>query len=112
MVIEPQAAARHVGHVGQHVVRSDFDQPVLQVLRMDELVFIDDTGFDEQDGADEAVEIGSGQQTHSAFSVQWLPVDARTPRIEGFFCFGGIGATLTGVFAGMESAGDGRRPME
>jgi len=64
MVVKPEAAARNVGHVGQNVVVGNFDQTVLQILGVDEFVFVDDSFFDQQDGAGQAVKIRTRYEAH------------------------------------------------
>ncbi len=64
MVVKPQTAALHKGHIGQTVVFIYFHQTVLQILGVGKFPVVNDSGFLQQCAAGKAVKIGTCNQSH------------------------------------------------
>jgi hypothetical protein len=62
VVIESQARAGNIGQVGGDVAIGDLDEPVLHVLRMDELDLVEDPELFQQCGTDQPVEVAAGDE--------------------------------------------------
>ena len=61
-MVEGEADAGDVGQVGRDVAGVDLDLAVLHVLGMDEQDVVEQSELLEQRGADEAVEVGAGDE--------------------------------------------------
>ena len=65
VVVEGQTDARHIGEVGGDVPLADLDLAVLHVLRVNEEDVLEEVVLLEQGGADEAVEVGPGDEAET-----------------------------------------------
>src|SRR6185295_14941251 len=71
VVVEPEAAALHVGQIDDDVLGVARDLSVLDVLRMGEADFGDLLDQTDENGAGETVEIAAGQNAHG-FPPSWF----------------------------------------
>ncbi len=53
-----------IGQVGDDVAAANFDQAVLHELRLDEEIIVDLFELGDQSAADQAVEVGAGDESH------------------------------------------------